>query len=342
MNFIQNINTDYPLNAFNDAVVEFTEVNSVKAKIEVSGFDAFEISGLNGYYYFNFKEIFKVIINQNLFADSQTIVNGFNADSSLFKKVNVIFKTFDELNNILDTKTFAYKFKKSVVQIEDDTNQQLILHDEFEGIYNFDVYINLPFDFTIYKQDYQMLYFNGINFPNSQAEGIYRVGIINELGDFLNGFSFNGNNDLILQQSNGNNAKAKVHVHNKCSGIYLKWLNVYGGWDYFLFTDKFKITPTDKSLGEVYTGFNNIQNLSTFASQLGKDVSVKYSIIQEYLNDWQFKKVSKMIFSPKVYMWTGKKWIEVNIDSKLKYGSKIQKGKFEFDLTLPQRQTQSI
>ena len=90
------------------------------------------------------------------------------------------------------------------------------------------------------------------------------------------------------------------------------------------------------------TMLNNIQNLTSFTSQLGKQITIAYSINQDFLDENQFKKISKIMFSPKVYMWTGKKWIEVLIDSKIKYANKLPKGNIEFDLTLPERVTQSI
>lgn len=380
MNFIQNINPEYPLNAFNDAVVEFTEANATKATIEIVGLTSFEISGMNGYFYFNFKEAFKLIINQNLFSDKLQMVDGFVEDASLFKKVIVIFKTKGAANNEIDSKVFGYKVLKSVVQIEDDLKTRNILHDDFDGEYLFEVFEGFPFDITFYQNtnpftlsvstkvlEWVVIQNPDPNEPDeisqqevtktftanagkTESERVIRLGLINNAGDVMQ--QTDENNKLILISGKTSDfnvshsetilASGKIKYQKKCSGLYLKWFNVYGGWDYYLFTDKFKITPKDKSLGEVYTGFNNIQNLTSFTSQLGKQITIAYSINQDFLDENQFKKISKIMFSPKVYMWTGKKWIEVLIDSKIKYANKLPKGNIEFDLTLPERVTQSI
>ena len=380
MNFIQNISTTIPQDAYNDAIVEFKEPNAVKARIEVYGFDFFEISGLNGYFYFNFKEVFKILINQNLFSDKLQIVDGFNEDATLFKKPIVNFKTYDQLNNVLASQTFGYKILKSVVQIEDEPQLQNILHEKWDDEFYFEVFEGYPFDITLYQNinpftlsiNTKVLEWVVIQNPdpnepseisqqevtktftatsgNTGSERVIRFGLINKNGELMQQADEANKlilvpgktSDLIISSNETVLASGKIKYQSKCAGLYLKWFNVNSGWNHFLFTDKFKITPKDKSLGEVYTGFDNIQNLSSFTSQLGKQITVTYSINQDFLDERQFNMISKIMFSPKVYLWTGKKWIEVVIDSKVKYGSKLPKGKIEFDLTLPERVTQSI
>ena len=151
MVFIQNLSTTIPQNAFNDAVVEFSEVTAIKARIEVVDFDFFEISVMNGQFYFNFKEIFKTLINQNLFSDKLSISDGFIEDETLYKKPTVIFTTYDDLNVELDSKTFSYPILKSVIQIEDEPKLNNVLHEKWNDEYYFDVFEGFPFDITLFK-----------------------------------------------------------------------------------------------------------------------------------------------------------------------------------------------
>lgn len=352
MIFLQNIENEYPLNAFNDNIVEFTEDDAVKAKIEVFGVGVFEITPLNGYFYFNFKEIFKVAINQNLFSDEINLIDGFIEDTSLFKNLDVKYETFDEELNLLDEKEFVYQIIKGVQQIEDDETKKNLLHEFSENnTFQLDIFEGFPFDITIFKPKEAGL---DININSSFAVGtyddlgkIYRVGFVNEEGQLM---QQNFNEPLVLNKNYPNEIaidvidfyRGNIYYHEKCKGIYLKWFNTFGGWDYWLFSDKYKITPKDKSIGEINVNSNNIQNLKSINSQLGKIVSVNYSVSCDFLNKQQFQKVSKIVYSPKIYLWTGKKWIEVSIDFRTKYNSHQPEGRVEFDLRLPERFTQTI
>ena len=71
INFSKSLSTTNFLNAYNNNVVEFSSDNvldSVKCVITIGTY-TFEITPINNIFYFNFKEIISVLINQNKFSD---------------------------------------------------------------------------------------------------------------------------------------------------------------------------------------------------------------------------------------------------------------------------------
>jgi len=387
MNITRTIETQYPIPLYNNSIISYWEASAVKSSIEIGGL-IFYITprAEDKHFFFNFKEIVKVLLNPHLFADKSPVGSGFVNDDYTFKQYAITVKTYNASNALMNTWNFNAKFLKSAMQIEESLVKRNILHNDYEGIYHFDVWEGLPFGITLFKNFYPFITEittvvkelvtvtspDGLTFEEWQdvpkvftladetiTEKAVRFFLINNVGDVMQ--QENPENKLLLIPGKTSDfklihgddvaASAKIHYHKTCSGLYLKWFNIYGGWDYFLFSDKFQVSPKVKSLGEVQTGFDNFyQNLETenvalisgFATDLGKTADLSYAIDESFLTSIQFKKVSKIIYSPKVCLWTGKKWIDVQLSSSTKFNNKKRYGKVEFDLTLPERILQTI
>lgn len=391
MNITRSIETSYPIPVYNNSIISFHEPNAVKASIEINGL-IFYITPRQPdvHFYFNFKEVVKVLMNPHLFADKSSIADGFVNDDYAFKKYSITVKTYNTSNAVMNTWNFNAKFLKSAQQIEESFVKRNILHDDFNGIYHFDIWEGLPFGITLFKNFYPFIL--EVRTPIKVSNIVIGPGRKPTPGTPQNWhwetktfeirdesetekavrFFFINNDGGLMQQSNPDNklqltvgktsdlkivysddyaAEGKIHYHKTCSGLYLKWFNILGGWDYFLFSDKFQVSPKIKSLGEVETGFDNfyqnfetenIQLVSGFVNDLGKTADVSFAIDESFLSEIQFNKVSRIVYSPKVCLWTGKKWIDVQLSSSMKYNNKKRYGKVEFDLTLPERILQTI
>jgi hypothetical protein len=135
-------------------------------------------------------------------------------------------------------------------------------------------------------------------------------------------------------------------------GIYLKWLNKYGGYSYWLFENTYSIDRSSKQIGELSRDFDNIENTTGRAIQIGKESQDTYRIVAELINENDRLIVEGIIDSPKIYMFTGQPfarafyndWIQVNLKSnsiRIK-NSKQKLTNFTFDIELPERFTQTL
>jgi len=355
MIFIQNLNTDFPLNAFNDNIIEVEEPSAATLQIWVSGAGNFYVTGINGYFYFNFKEVFKVLVNENLFADDFDYTQIIR-DSNLSHALQVNYSTINSEGIEVDGQEYNYRLLKSVHQIEEVASENLYLHHEHNDEITLDVFKGYPFDFTFYNKEtsdnnLQILPSVSVGMSSSfplETIGVYRIPLIDKDGSTLHQYSVSnhlslieGVQNTIKVQTNYGQFFAKLNTHERCKGIYIKWLNTYGGWDYWLFSDKAKVSHKDKITGKVYTGFDNIQNLNSIESSLGKVLRKSYSLSASFLNESQFAKIIRLEYSPKVYLWTGYKFIEVFITNKTKYTANEPQGEANFTIEIPKRITQT-
>lgn len=135
-------------------------------------------------------------------------------------------------------------------------------------------------------------------------------------------------------------------------GVYLKWLNKYGGYNYWLFENTYSIDRSTKYTGELDRDFANLEQMYGRTSQIGKESQDSMKIIAEMLNDDERRIVEGILDSPKIYLFTGKpfsrngnrNWIEVSLkttNARIK-NSKQPLTSFSLDIELPQRFTQTL
>lgn len=137
----------------------------------------------------------------------------------------------------------------------------------------------------------------------------------------------------------------------KC-GVYLKWLNRYGGYSYWLFEDTYSIDRSTKQLGELERDNENLENSFGRTIQIGKESQDSMRIIAELLTEDERRIVEGIIDSPKIYLFTGRPlsrnnfndWVEVVLKTS---NTRIKNPKqpltnFTFDIELPLRYTQTL
>lgn len=140
-------------------------------------------------------------------------------------------------------------------------------------------------------------------------------------------------------------------VPYKC-GIYMKWLNRYGGYSYWLFEDTYAIDRATKQIGELDRDYANLEDTFTRAIQIGKESQDKIRVIAELLTEDDRTVLEGIIDSPKIYLFTGqpfarnsyRDWIEVSLKTS---NVRIKNPKqaltnFSLEFELPQRYTQTL
>jgi hypothetical protein len=135
-------------------------------------------------------------------------------------------------------------------------------------------------------------------------------------------------------------------------GVYFKWLNKYGGYNYWLFENTYSIDRTSKQLGELSRDNDNLEDTFSNAIQIGKDSQDTIKVIAELIPEHERIVLEGIIDSPKIYMFTGqpfarngfRDWVEVSLkttNTRVK-NPKQQLTNFVFDFELPQRYTQTL
>ena len=111
-------------------------------------------------------------------------------------------------------------------------------------------------------------------------------------------------------------------ITSYCNGTYLKWLNSFGGWSYWLFYKGNENLQT-KELGVLNNDFNNLEDTVSPVISLGTESQNTISLLQEGITKDEMLLLRDLLDSVKVYMFTGiaftqssdKDWIEVIVKS---------------------------
>lgn len=135
-------------------------------------------------------------------------------------------------------------------------------------------------------------------------------------------------------------------------GVYLKWLNKYGGYSYWLFEDTFAIDRSTKYTGEVDNDNANPEDAFGRVLQMGKESQDTIKVTAELINPEERTVTEGLLDSPKIYLFTGqpfarnsyRDWVEVTLKTT---SARIKNFRqpltnFSFDLELPQRYTQTL
>lgn len=160
-----------------------------------------------------------------------------------------------------------------------------------------------------------------------------------------------GINQLKISKSSAEKWITLEKVPYKC-GVYLKWLNKYGGYSYWLFENTYSKDRSTKQLGELDRDSENIENSFGRTVQIGKESQDTLRIVAELLTDDERRIVEGIIDSPKIYLFTGSpfsrnsynNWTEVTLKTT---NTRIKNPKqpltnFTFDIELPLRYTQTL
>lgn len=140
-------------------------------------------------------------------------------------------------------------------------------------------------------------------------------------------------------------------VPYKC-GVYLKWLNSFGGYSYWLFEHTYSIDRNSKQLGELDRDTFNRADTFTRAIQIGKESQDTIRVVADLLTQDERDVLESIFDSPKIYLFTGapysqndaRDWVEISMkttNGRIK-NAKEQMTNFVIDFELPQRYTQTL
>ena len=135
----------------------------------------------------------------------------------------------------------------------------------------------------------------------------------------------NGNELINLERGYNNfvinNVSIQIeNITEVCGGHYLKWLNAFGGWNYWLFY-KGNDTLTTKDLGTIYNDYEDVVDTISPYVAIGKTSENNITVKQELITPNEMLILNDLLESPKVYLFTGTQneivqpndWLEVTI-----------------------------
>lgn len=374
--FIKDISTTDNLMAFNNNVVTFYSNTTSKvvlnAVVTINTNDVVLYPSPTGNFYFNFKEYITSLINTNNFTDTVEPELSSLDDTTLtyvgvgdFTDV-ITFRIYftDETS---ETATRNLNFINGVEQLtsykknESQTGSQIILSPlipQTNNHYYVKYWEGFPFDVSFLDRDYPDEdpnleldnLTNLLSYPFLQKSTITRL-------FFCDGSTDETITDFLPMALGINEIQwldkyLIVDKQDVCSGVYLKWLNQYGGWSYWNFGNIYRQNQTTRSKGEINTDFWNLSDTFSQTSEIGKDGGERITINSDNINENELSVLKSLLTSPKVYLFTGEPfsrasvndWVEVKIIPST-YTTRNYKGQspnLTFDIELPDLYTQSL
>lgn len=354
------------LSAYNNSVLEFgTDVGTPsRAIILVENFK-FEVTPNKEVFFFDLKEIVKVLVNQDNFTDAIEVLNANNflfPDGNLYKEIEFSITVFKSSGSS-ETLTKTYKYIKSVKQIirtefaENDLIKVLSpSNDIVSSVSYFEGY---PFDVSIFSNIARSITLThkrtSATITLNLSKGVNRLFLSNGENDNL-GFESNvplvvGVNELELKVDASNILTLFVTKKEVECGVYLKWLNQNSGWSYWKFNEIFKESIKTKSLDEINSDYNNIENSVSRVTQTGKTAQKFLALLSGKLTENERLIVEQIFTSPKIFYYKNSElqpfrkvdWKEIKVtnSSKELRNTKNFNHEYNVDIELPELYTQT-
>jgi hypothetical protein len=375
--FSKDISTSNFLNAYNNNVVEFSSDNvsvAIQCTINISGYN-FTITPINNVFRYNFKEVLSVLINSNNFKDeilptlvvfdSTSLV--YNDTANTFINPLVTYTILFE-HGIIEQTTVTYKWLKSVEQLEQNKlgvvtggNNIYALSPflkETANTYNVTYFEGYPFDISILLNNTGTV--TVLNQTNALSYNFTMANTVNRLF-FSDGRTTITINDYLPLVDGLNKLKITsgtdfIYINvtkiPSVEGQYLKWINQYGGWSYWLFNCVHKRQNKIKDLGSVNNDFENVADTTNPFLNIGKTSVDTLTLISDNINDNDQTVLNGLIDSPLIYYYTGTRlsqvtdvsWLAVKLKSTnnviTDYKKRFKKYKLQFEL--PERYTMKL
>lgn len=351
--FQKDISTTKLLMAYNNHIIIFNASDlqaPINCEITGLGINAVIYPAPNGYFYFNLLEYIKKAINTNNFvetvvpalngADVSTftydVTNGCYLNDTLTLKINLE-------ESISVTATRNLKFLAGVENLETWKKNEILMADADYIILspvkdrsNNKVYLKYwegyPFEFSFYT-NFPTAEFTLINTTNGLSYGFDGKGRITSLylsdgrtDETIENFLPLVYGTNVLRISKDDVLQDPIIYLNKAEadcGIYIKWLNKYGRWNYWLFNKNHFRNRNSRYESELANDFSNLDETISPTLQTGKNTTDTLKCIYERLNAEEKLVLEGITESIKILMFTGERysqaepndWIEVTLKS---------------------------
>jgi hypothetical protein len=387
--FTKDISTTKLNLAYTNNIVEFSSdytSDILKVEVYIGAVVKTLYPSPSGIVFYNIKEWIQSLINVDNFTDdlnTNVLVSGYLYDwtNKVFLNTEVSFKII-YTDSSFEIVNKNYNWLSGYVQIDEWKNKYPLNFDiskpfvlsNFESGTNNKSYVKYwegyPFDITIYSgvtTPFDITIYSGVTTPfqitntsnllNTSFSVQYKVNrlvfsdgsIDTSITDLLT--LDNGFNELRITSNSFNTYLTLEKIESSCDGVYVKWVNRFGGWSYWLFNYSRRNRSTN-NLGSINNDFNNFEDTISPDIQLGKRSNDTINVDSDSINSEELLLIEDLIDSPKIYIFTGtpfasnnfNDWLEINLktsDFKTKdYKNKLINLSFQFEL--PQRNNRTI
>lgn len=226
------------------------------------------------------------------------------------------------------------------------------MHLRYWHGYPFDIGLSQAIPNKVITQKWKNLT-NGIETPDmSTPYEAQRIFISNgdtnkTLEDYLP--LVDGYNEIRVPEPNLTYAYIDLWKETESCGVYLKWFNPDGGYNYWLFSRYYSEQIRTKGLGMINADFSDNEDTVSPQIGVGREADRKYSLFYDNLTPEDVRVLSGLFRSHKVYLFTGvpfsandfNDWIEVEVSDHL-LTTRDEKGrvpKVSFQIELPKIKT---
>lgn len=286
-----------------------------------------------GKFTINITEIVKALINTNLFADSNA---NYSLPLDVVLEENTVIPVVIQINIeqgvSSDSSTVVLSCYNGVAQTTDDDILGIndggfdALHTKTVNGYQFIYNEGFPFDIGLYN--YKTLYepSNTIELYNITTGNYINLNIANDTFDWRLVFC-DGATDITIEdlmplvlgvnkfKLTINDSASKyvyfnVEKRQECCGTYIKWMNEYGKWNYWLFNKENVFTEKIKSIGNISADNLPVEKTISSYPSLGSNGEASFKASSGIITPEYYPYFYSLFKSPKVYLYTGSRFAQ--------------------------------
>jgi len=136
--------------------------------------------------------------------------------------------------------------------------------------------------------------------------------------------------------------------YHTCRNVYLRWLDDYGLYRYWMFDKYYEEEYKTKELGEIVNQFNSLDEADSVTNSIGVSLEQTRRIKAAKLSIEHYQYLISIIQSPCIYLFTGewgypgldKYWIKVKLDKgNTRRGTKRDFSDIDLTIKLPEYYT---
>lgn len=339
----------------NNQILEFTSdslENPLYCEFEITDINTIRIyPNTSGVFWINLKEYLSSLLNDYVDDLDFTTIDELDIDTFVYDWSKVFLNTdidvtitFDDDSTDTDTITpFFLLGKEDLMPFKKgrtikDLSQAILspLKLETANRVHLRYWEGYPFDFALTRNipsaDTTQTITNNTNaitspdveFPND----VNRIVVCNgdtsvTLEDYLP--LANGYNELEFQ----NSMFIEIWKDESPCGIYIKWLNQYGGYNYWLFNSQYEDVLLHGSKGVINNDFTALDNTNSVFRSLGRKIDNEFNVRSEHLSVNDINLLSGLLESPKIYLFTGVPYSEASpsdwLEVELKNGNALKR-----------------
>ncbi|WP_298118110.1 hypothetical protein [Flavobacterium sp.] len=380
--FTKDIAQDKLLMAYNNNVIKFyssSTTTPLKATISGFGINAVLYPHPNGSFMFNLKDYIIAVINTKNFVDDLvTDIDPLDIETFHYDVTNGCYKqdtlqiTIEFIDATTESASRELHFITGVENLESYKRNEILfvsnplsilspVEDRANNTAKLFYFDGYPFEFSFYitTPNIPLKFINTTNGLDATITPTAKVNSLFisdgdtsiSLEDFLPLVA--GTNKILFElDDEPQDLNLFIDKKEASCGVYIKFLNQYGRWNYWLFSDKHFRNRTTKSGSEINNDFNNLEDTISPTLITSKTSTDSLKIAYERIPKEDKIILDSISESIKILMFTGERfsksnpndWMEVQLKTQSfqLYDHNKELYNFYFDLQLPDRYTLTL